>query len=211
MAARPDLQPTSALHGGGSAAASAGSVEGHGAGRGRVGMACMILTESALFSIFVVAYLFYVGKSLTGPYPKDVLDLPIFASVALLSSSITITLAVRALRRGAQGGFALWWGLTIALGLFFLGATAIEWKGLIYDHNLTIWTNLFGTTYYTLVGFHAGHVTVGLLLLGLTLFFGLRGALHAAHVERVEVLSWYWHFVDAVWVVVFTVVYVVGR
>ena len=183
----------------------------HGAARGKVGMACMILTESALFSIFVVAYLFYVGKSLSGPYPKDVLDWPVLATIALLSSSVTITLAVRALRRGAQGGFALWWGLTIALGAFFLGATALEWQGLIYDHHLTIWTNLFGTTFYTLVGFHAGHVTVGLLLLGLTLLLALRGAVQVAHVERVEVLSWYWHFVDAVWVVVFTVVYVVGR
>jgi cytochrome c oxidase subunit III len=179
--------------------------------RGRVGMACMILTESALFSIFVLAYLFYIGKSLTGPYPKDVLDLPVLATVALLSSSITITLAVRALRGGQRTAFNLWWLATIALGVFFLGATALEWKTLIYTHNLTIWTNLFGTTFYSLVGFHAGHVTVGLLLLSLTLLFSLRGALQARHVERVEVLSWYWHFVDAVWVVVFTSVYVIGR
>ena len=183
----------------------------HGAGRGRVGMACMILAESCLFAVFVAAYLFYIGKSLSGPYPKDVLDLPVVATVALLSSSITISLAMRALRAGSRGGFALWWGLTIALGLYFLGATALEWRGLIHDHHLTIWTNLFGTTYFSLVGFHAGHVTVGLLLLGLVLVFALRGAVHGAHVERVEVLSWYWHFVDAVWVVVFTVVYVVGR
>jgi cytochrome c oxidase subunit 3/cytochrome o ubiquinol oxidase subunit 3 len=181
------------------------------AARGKVGMACMILTESALFSIFVVAYLFYIGKSLTGPYPTEVLDLPIWASVALLSSSITITLAVRALRGGAQAGFALWWGLTIALGAFFLGATALEWDTLIYTHNLTIWTNLFGTTFYTLVGFHAGHVTVGLLLLSLVLILALRGSVREAHAERVEVLSWYWHFVDVVWIVVFTVVYVIGR
>ncbi len=181
------------------------------AARGKVGMACMILTESALFSIFVVAYLFYIGKSLTGPYPNEVLDLPVWASLALLSSSVTITLAVRALRAGVHGAFALWWGLTIALGLFFLGATAIEWKGLIYDHDLTIWTNLFGTTYFTLVGFHAGHVTVGLLLLSLVLILSLTGSVRPAHAERVEILSWYWHFVDAVWVVVFTVVYVIGR
>ena len=90
-------------------------------------------------------------------------------------------------------------------------ATAFEWYDLIYNHDLTIWTNLFGTTYYTLVGFHAGHVTVGLTLLTLVLIFGLTGALHRAHAERVEVLSWYWHFVDAVWVVVFTTVYVIGR
>ena len=179
--------------------------------RGRVGMACMILTESALFTIFVVAYLYYVGKSLSGPYPRDVLDIPVLATIALLSSSITITLAVRALRAGQDGAFKLWWFITIALGAFFLVATAVEWGGLIYDHNLTIWTNLFGTTYYTLVGFHAGHVTVGLLMLGLVLVLGLRGAVRAAHAERVEILSWYWHFVDAVWVVVFTTVYVIGR
>src|SRR5262245_439521 len=179
--------------------------------RGRVGMACMILTESALFTIFVVAYLYYIGKSLNGPYPADVLDLPVFATIALLSSSISITLAVRALRGGRIGAFNLWWFVTITLGAFFLGATGVEWRGLIYGHSLTIWTNLFGTTYYTLVGFHAGHVTIGLLLLALVLILSLRGAVHAAHAERVEVLSWYWHFVDAVWVVVFTTVYVIGR
>ncbi len=182
----------------------------HG-GRGRIGMACMILTESALFSVFVAAYVFYIGKSLVGPYPRDVLDLPVWATVALLSSSISVTLAVRALRRDARGAFALWWSITIALGAFFLVATAFEWRELIYAHDLTIWTNLFGTTFYTLVGFHAGHVTIGLLLLGLVLVFALAGRVRAADAERVEVLSWYWHFVDVVWVVVFTVVYVVGR
>lgn len=184
---------------------------GHGLSKGRFGMACMITTESALFAIFVVAYLFYIGKSLAGPYPRDVLDLPVFATVALLSSTATIIFATRALRAGRRGAFILWWTVTIALGAFFLGATAVEWYGLIYRHNLTIWTNLFGTTYYTLVGFHAGHVTIGLLLLTLVLIFGLRGAIRGADVERVEILSWYWHFVDAVWVVVFTTVYVIGR
>jgi cytochrome c oxidase subunit 3/cytochrome o ubiquinol oxidase subunit 3 len=179
--------------------------------KGRVGMACMILTESALFTIFVVGYLFYIGKSLSGPYPRDVLDLPVQASIALLSSSVTITLALRGLVRKQIGAFNLWWAATIALGLFFLAATALEWRDLIYEHDLTIWTNLFGTTFYTLVGFHAGHVTVGLLLLTIVLVCSLRGAIHTGHAERVEVLSWYWHFVDAVWVVVFTVVYVVGR
>jgi cytochrome c oxidase subunit III len=179
--------------------------------RGRVGMAGLILTESALFAIFVVAYLFYIGKSLTGPYPAEVLNIPVSSTICLLSSSITITLAVRGLRRGHAAGFRLWWFLTIALGGYFLGATAVEWYGLIYRHNLTIWTNLFGTTYYSLVGFHAGHVTVGLTLLTLVLVLSLRGHVTHAHAERVEVLSWYWHFVDVVWVVVFTVVYVIGR
>jgi len=179
--------------------------------RGRVGMVTLILTESALFSIFVVAYLFYIGKSLNGPYPKDVLELPILATICLLSSSLTITLAERGLRRGHVGGFSLWWGLTILLGVAFLASTAIEWYRLIYQDGLTIATNLFGTTFYTLVGFHAGHVTVGLILLSLVLVLSLLGHVKQAHAERVEVLSWYWHFVDVVWVVVFTVVYIIGR
>jgi cytochrome c oxidase subunit 3 len=179
--------------------------------RGHVGMAWLICTESALFAIFVVAYLFYIGKSLNGPYPAEVLEWPVVATICLLSSSATITLAVRALARAQQRAFRLWWMLTILLGAYFLGATAVEWYGLIYDHNLTIRTNLFGTTYYTLVGFHAGHVSIGLILLSLVAFLSLRGHVTAAHSERVDVLSWYWHFVDVVWVVVVTVVYVIGR
>jgi cytochrome c oxidase subunit 3 len=179
--------------------------------RGRVGMALLICTESALFAIFVVAYLYYIGKSLHGPYPAEVLDVPLSATVCLLSSSITITLAVGALGRQRRAPFHVWWLLTILLGAYFLGATAVEWYRLIYTDHLTISTNLFGTTYYSLVGFHAGHVTVGLTLLSLVLALSLRGSVKPAHVEHVEVLSWYWHFVDAVWVVVFTVVYVIGR
>jgi cytochrome c oxidase subunit 3/cytochrome o ubiquinol oxidase subunit 3 len=179
--------------------------------RGRMGMVTLIATESAFFTIFVVAYLFYIGKSLTGPYPKDVLALPILATICLLSSSITITLAERNLRRGHVGVFNLWWMLTILLGGVFLGATAIEWYGLIFEDGLTIATNLFGTTFYSLVGFHAAHVTVGLALLTLVLVLSVFGHVRQAHAERVEVLSWYWHFVDAVWVVVFTVVYIIGR
>jgi cytochrome c oxidase subunit 3/cytochrome o ubiquinol oxidase subunit 3 len=179
--------------------------------RGRMGMVTLIATESAFFTIFVVAYLFYIGKSLTGPYPKDVLALPILATICLLSSSITITLAERNLRRGHVGVFNLWWMLTILLGGVFLGATAIEWYGLIFEDGLTIATNLFGTTFYSLVGFHAAHVTVGLALLTLVLVLSVFGHVKQAHAERVEVLSWYWHFVDAVWVVVFTVVYIIGR
>jgi cytochrome c oxidase subunit 3 len=179
--------------------------------RGRVGMVTLIVTESALFTIFVVAYLFYIGKSLNGPYPKDVLELPILATICLLSSSITITLAERGLRRGHVGVFSFWWGLTILLGAAFLSATAVEWYGLIFEDGLTIATNLFGTTFYTLVGFHAGHVTVGLILLTLVLVLSLLGHVKQVHAERVEVLSWYWHFVDVVWVVVFTVVYIIGR
>jgi cytochrome c oxidase subunit 3 len=179
--------------------------------KGKVGMLLLIVAESSFFGIFVVAYLFYIGKSLHGPYPADVLDLPILGSICLLSSSVTIMLAIRALRAGKTSGFVLWWLLTILLGLEFLIGTGVEWYGLIAGHGLWIDTNLFGTTFFSLVGFHAFHVTIGLLMLSLVLVFGLTGHLKPEHAERTEILSWYWHFVDTVWIVVFTVVYVVGR
>jgi cytochrome c oxidase subunit 3 len=158
----------------------------------------------------VVAYLFYAGKSLSGPTPS-VLRIPIFFTVCLLSSSLTIHFAVSALRKGRGASFAAWWILTIALGAAFLAGTAAEWRHLIRDEGLTIQTNLFGTTYYSLVGLHAFHVTAGLLLLGVVALFTLLRRVAQEHAERVDVLSLYWHFVDAVWVVVFTVVYVIGR
>jgi cytochrome c oxidase subunit 3 len=179
--------------------------------RARVGMTGLILTEASFFSIFIVAYLYYIGRSLTGPYPAQVLHPPIFITGCLLSSSLPITLAVRALQRGDARRFARWWSLTIVLGATFLGGTALEWRRLIVEESLTIRSNLFGTTFYSLVGFHALHVAVGLILLSLVLGLTLTGAVRKTHVERVEMLSWYWHFVDAVWVAVFTAVYVVGR
>ena len=179
--------------------------------RGKVGMACLIIAESAIFTIFVVAYLFYVGKSLSGPTPREVLETPIFYTVCLLSSSLTIHFAGKALERGRRTVFLLLWLLTLALGAFFLYGTGQEWHRLIYEHGLIISTNLFGTTYYSLVGLHALHVTVGLILLTIVLLFGLAGRVGREQSARIDVLSLYWHFVDAVWVVVFTVVYVLGR
>jgi len=179
--------------------------------RGRVGMFGLIAAESAIFTIFVVAYLFYLGKSLTGPTPKEVLVAPIFYTVCLLSSSITIHLAVRRLRQGNALAFAILWLATIALGGAFLWGTASEWHRLIYEKGLTIHTNLFGTTYYSLVGLHGFHVTVGLVLLSVVMVLALLGSVRQRHAERLDVLSLYWHFVDSVWIVVFTVVYVIGR
>lgn len=179
--------------------------------RGLVGMCCLILAESALFIIFVVAYVFYIGKSLSGPTPREVLDLPIVATVCLLSSSWTVHKGVRSLQSGDAGQSTLWIGITALLGTIFLGFTAWEWYGLIMHKGLTIRTNLFGTTFFSLVGLHATHVIVGLIMLTLVTLFGLTGHLQRRNAERLEVLSFYWHFVDAVWVVVFTVVYVLGR
>jgi cytochrome c oxidase subunit 3 len=179
--------------------------------RGIVGIACLIVAEAAIFIIFVVAYIYYIGKSLSGPTPHDVLKLPIFDTVCLLSSSLTVHFAVAALYRGKRGLCSIWLASTVLLGAIFLAGTAREWHELIYRDGLTIKTNLFGTTFYSLVGLHATHVVIGLLLLSLALLFSLRGQVTSKHADRLEVLSLYWHFVDAVWVVVFLVVYVLGR
>jgi cytochrome c oxidase subunit 3 len=174
-------------------------------------MFSLIAAESAIFTIFVVAYIFYLGKSISGPTPQDVLELPILGTICLLSSSLTIHLAVRALRHAKVGAFGLWWFVTMSLGTIFLVGTGREWHYLIYDKGLTVSTNLFGTTYYSLVGLHAFHVTVGLIAIALAMIFTLLGKVKPEHGERAEVFSLYWHFVDVVWVIVFTVVYVIGR
>src|SRR5579862_2279483 len=179
--------------------------------RGRVAMFGLIIGESAIFTIFVVAYIFYIGKSLSGPTPQQVLEVPIFGTMCLLSSSFTIWMAEHAIARNRINGFALWLGATICLGLIFLGGTAIEWHKLIYRDGLTISTNLFGTTYYSLVGLHATHVIISLLMLTIVFVFTLARKVGRQHAERIAVLSMYWHFVDAVWVMVFTVVYIIGR
>jgi len=179
--------------------------------RGKVGLICLLLTEVALFSIFVTAYLFFLGKSETGPYPADVLVVPVWGTLCLLSSSFTVEMAVLALRAKAVRRFQIWLGVTILLGAEFLRQTGIEWRKLINVDGLTISTNVFGTTYYSLVGLHASHVVIGLTLLLLVWLLGWRGARILPHHRRFELLSWYWHFVDAVWVVVFTVVYIIGR
>jgi cytochrome c oxidase subunit 3/cytochrome o ubiquinol oxidase subunit 3 len=170
-----------------------------------------IVAETSLFAVFVVAYLFYIGKSLTGPSPKEVLELPIVGTVCLLSSSITVALATRALAAARIARAASWLFVTIVLGVVFLTGTAQEWHRLIVERGFTIGTNLFGSTFYPLVGLHASHVIVGLVMLSLCVTFAVSGALKTVHAERVELVSWYWHFVDGVWIVVFTVVYVVGR
>jgi cytochrome c oxidase subunit 3/cytochrome o ubiquinol oxidase subunit 3 len=179
--------------------------------RGKVAMAGLIVAESAIFTIFVVAYLFYLGKSVTGPTPREVLETPIFYTICLLSSSLSIHIAAKCLARGITFAFIGFWILTIALGGLFLFGTAQEWHRLIYEHGLTISTNLFGTTYYSLVGLHAFHVTAGLIMMVAVAVFALTGRVGEKQSGRIDVLSMYWHFVDAVWVVVFTVVYVLGR
>jgi cytochrome c oxidase subunit III len=187
------------------------TVEWHLPSKRRAGMAALIVGESAIFTIFVVAYVFYMGKSLSGPTPAQVLEVPILATICLLMSSVSIWQAEKAIEDDRMVGFTLWLGLTIGFASVFLANTALEWKKLIYQDGLTISTNLFGTTFYSLVGLHATHVVVGLFLLTSTFIFSLFGWVDSRQSERFGVVALYWHFVDAVWIVVFTVVYLIGR
>jgi len=179
--------------------------------KGRVAMFCVIIAESAIFTIFVVAYIYNIGKSTYGPLPQQVLEVPLFNSICLLSSSLTIWLSERAIEHGQIRKFGLWWALTFVLGAIFLVGTGVEWHKLIYEDGLTISTNLFGTTFYSLVGLHASHVIIGLSALLLVLILTITGHVRQEHAERIQILALYWHFVDAVWIIVFTVVYVIGR
>lgn len=108
-----------------------------GDARGRAGVIGFILAETSLFAVFVVAYLFYIGKSATGPYPREVLDLPIVGTICLLSSSITVALATRALAAGRIARAASWLLVTVVLGLVFLAGTAREWRRLIVEQGFT--------------------------------------------------------------------------
>jgi cytochrome c oxidase subunit 3/cytochrome o ubiquinol oxidase subunit 3 len=177
------------------------------------GMVAFLVSEVALFSTLIVTYLSFLGKDTDGPTPAKALSLGLvlITTACLLSSSVTIHLAERALHAGGEASFRAWWAVTIGLGAAFLLGTAYEWHGLIYEYGLTISRNLFGSTYYTLVGFHALHVSVGLIVLLMVLGLAVRRRVTAASRGGVELVSWYWHFVDGVWVVVFTVVYLVGR
>ncbi len=180
---------------------------------GQWGVISFLVSEVALFSTLIVTYVFYLGQNVVGPTPAEALSLwlVLCTTACLLASSGTVHLAEKTLRGGDQRGFILWWLATIGLGVLFLGGTAYEWYVLIVHHGLTISRNLFGTTYYTLVGLHALHVSGGVVIMVIVLGLALWRQVTTANQASVELVAWYWHFVDVVWVVVFTVVYLVGR
>jgi cytochrome c oxidase subunit III len=180
----------------------------------KVGMLAFIASEAAFFATLTMTYLFFLRQTTHGePNPGQVFRLPMVlaASACLFSSSGTIHLAEKAMRRGAMGLFLRWWGLTIVLGVLFLLGTMLEWNELINKWGLTISRNMFGTTYFTLVGFHALHVTIGVIMMSIVFGLAWRRQITERNETGVEVVAWYWHFVDGVWVVVFTLVYFVGR
>ncbi len=184
---------------------------------GKIGVACMIVSEIAFFGILIATYMFYIGRDISPPYPQDVLEVSVaplkvlFNSIFLLISSVWIWLAIRAMRAGNMKGFIFWWALTVLCGAEFLVGTGFEWYGMIVNDGVWIGTNLFGSCFYTLVGFHAFHVTMGLLVLSMILVLAVLGKVTPRNVEKIDLVSWYWHFVDGIWIVVFFVVYIFGN
>ncbi|TWU10856.1 cytochrome c oxidase subunit 3 [Allorhodopirellula heiligendammensis] len=174
----------------------------------RVGVLTFLCSEAVFFATLLIAYVTYRGATLHGPTPETSLSLPlaILDSVFLLSSSVAIGLAVKAFDRSDVPRFTRWMLVTIVLGSLFLCGTAYEWYQLIVHDGLTISRNLFGTTFFTLIGFHAAHVTIGLGVMSLLLWKRRRGDL-AVDSEAPEMVSWYWHLVDTVWIVIVLVVY----
>ena len=169
-----------------------------------------LASECLFFGSLIAAYLLYRDKSVMGPYPEDVFDL-LFTSVSgfiLLMSSVTMVLALAAIQRGDQHGLRIWLFTTAFLGILFVSGQAFEFTEFNRE-GLSLSTNLFGTTFFVLTGFHGAHVTVGVLILLSLFVMAQRGRLTQAESLHVELAGLYWHFVDIVWIVIFTLVYLI--
>ena len=170
-------------------------------------------SECLFFGSLIATYLLYRNKTEEigiGPIPSDLYDIP-FTSVSsfvLLMSSVTMVLALAAIQRGDRRGTQAWLLATALLGMTFLAGQAFEFTEF-YRQGLSLDTNLFGTTFYVLTGFHGAHVSVGVLILLSLFVMTLRGRLTPANSINVELIGLYWHFVDVVWIVIFTLIYLV--
>jgi len=169
-----------------------------------------LASECLFFGSLIAAYLLYRDRSVVGPYPDDVFDIP-FTSVSafvLLMSSVSMVLALASIQRGDRRGLQVWLFTTAMLGVLFISGQAYEFTEFHHE-GLTLDRNLFGTTFFVLTGFHGAHVTVGVLVL-LSLFaMTLQGKITQAESLHIELAGLYWHFVDIVWIVIFTLIYLI--
>ena len=176
----------------------------------KLGMWAFLGSECLFFGALISTYLLYRGRSVQGPFPNEVYDIP-YTSVSsgvLLMSSVTMVLALNAIQRGDDRRLRAWLLSTALLGITFVGGQVFEFTVFVRE-GLTLSRNLFGSSFFVLTGFHGAHVTVGILML-LTLFGqSLVGRLTVENALRVELVGLYWHFVDIVWIVIFTVVYLI--
>ncbi len=191
-----------------------GEVDGFATNTGlsneKLAMWAFLGSECLLFGALISTYFLYRGRSVTGPTPQQIYDIP-FTSVSsfvLLMSSLTMVLALAAIQRGDDRRMRIWLLSTAFLGTVFLGGQVYEFTSFIHE-GLTIKTNLFGSSFYVLTGFHGAHVTVGIMMLLSLVALSSKGRLPQAKAEVVEIAGLYWHFVDIVWIVIFTVVYLI--
>jgi cytochrome c oxidase subunit 3/cytochrome o ubiquinol oxidase subunit 3 len=193
-----------------------GAIEDHGQhtatglSNTKLGMWIYLGSDCLLFGTLISTYLLLRHRSVVPPYPEDVFDIP-FTSVSsfvLLMSSLTMALAVAAINRGDIVRNRAWLATTAMLGAVFIGGQVYEFT-TFYREGLGYTTNIFGSAFYTLTGFHGLHVSVGIIMLLSLLVMSLRGTLGEERAESVEIVGLYWHFVDIVWIVIFTVVYLI--
>lgn len=177
----------------------------------KIGMWLFIASDCMFFGALIGTYLIYAGKSVVGPYPQDLFDIPLttVSTFILLMSSLSMAMAVHGAQHGDGKKLRRWLGATILMGLVFLGFQVYEYTHFI-NAGLTLSTNLFGTTFYVLTGTHGVHVALGVLWLSLLYITALRGDTKRANPVNVEIAGLYWHFVDIVWIVVFAVVYLMA-
>jgi heme/copper-type cytochrome/quinol oxidase subunit 3 len=177
----------------------------------KLGMWVFLGSECLLFGALIATYLNYRGKSINGPYPKDVYNIPFTSasSFILLMSSLTMVLALSAIGRGDGRRGRIWLISTALLGSIFIGGQIYEFRDFYQAKGLGLSTNLFGSSFYVLTGFHGVHVTLGILMLFSLAFLSWRGKITKANKETVEIIGLYWHFVDVIWIVIFTVVYLI--
>jgi heme/copper-type cytochrome/quinol oxidase subunit 3 len=176
----------------------------------KLAMWLFLASECLLFGALITTYVLYRGASQTGPYPADVFDIPYtsVSSFVLLASSLTMVLALASAQRRDFARMRLWLLTTAMLGMTFVGGQVYEFTAF-YREGLHIDTNLFGTTFFVLTGFHGVHVTVGILMLLSLVVFSLTDRLPDDPAFPVEMVGLYWHFVDIVWIIIFTVVYLI--
>ena len=169
-----------------------------------------LASDCLLFGALISTYVLYRGASIVGPYPADVFDIPYtsVSSFVLLASSLTMVLALASIQRGDPARMRVWLLATAMLGLTFVGGQVYEFTTFAAE-GLTLSTNVFSTSFYVLTGFHGAHVTVGILMLLTVVGLSFGGRITQERSETVEIVGLYWHFVDIVWIVIFTVVYLI--
>ena len=174
----------------------------------KVLMWTFIGSECMLFGSLIIVYLVYRGRSIVGPYPEELLNIPFITvtTFVLLMSSLMMVLALSAVARGDMKWGKVWLLMTALLGLVFLAGQVYEFSHFVHE-GLTLQTNLFGGSFFLLTGTHGAHVTVGVIWLLSLFFMAARGRLTQANAETVEIAGLYWHFVDVVWIVLFTLIY----